>query len=77
MSLSKRYVYDAPSRMPKRESRESNLWKTIQDIVGPANQWPEIIRTKFWSKDLTHFYRVITCAFVHINGLHEDVSLYL
>ena len=45
----------------------------IQDIVGPASFWPRSIRRYFWTAHLSHFQRVLTAAFVWINGLNPEV----
>jgi len=31
------------------------LWLEIQDIIGPASQWPRHIRRNFWPMHLTHW----------------------
>ena len=40
--------------------------------IGPANVWPYKIHT-FWTTKLTHFDRIIVCAFVYVNGLNPVV----
>ena len=49
------------------------LWMDIQDIVGPANQWPRQIRLNFWAHHLSHWERIRTAAFIWINGLNPEV----
>ena len=56
-------------------SRQYTLWIDIQDIIGPANDWPKFIRTLFWTKHITHFQRILLVAFVYVNGLHIDLML--
>ena len=50
-----------------------NLWCTIQDIIGPATEWPHAIRRLFWTQNLQHFSRILLCAFVYVNGLNPDI----
>ena len=54
-------------------TKEYELWSDIQNIVGPASFWPQRIRRNFWTRTLSHFNRVITAAFVWINGLNPEV----
>ena len=56
-------------------SEQYNTWILIQDIIGPASSWPHLIRKLFWTKNVTHFNRVLMVAFVYVNGLHFDVFL--
>ena len=59
-------------------SRSHNIytqWTLIQDIIGPAHLWPSNIRYLFWKKNLVHFERIITCAFVWVNGLNPDTFI--
>ena len=49
------------------------LWTDIQDIVGPASFWPAHIRRNFWTRHLSHTERVLTAAFVWVNGLNPEV----
>lgn len=58
-------------RIKNRKTHE--LWTTIQDIVGDAKLWPKRIRKNFWTPGLKHFERIITCAFVYVNGLNPEV----
>lgn len=41
----------------------------IQDIIGPAKEWPFLIRRLFWTRFLRHWQRILICAFVYVNGL--------
>lgn len=50
-------------------------WSSIQDIVGDAKKWPVMIRRLFWTKNLTHFQRILVSAFVFVNGLNPVVFL--
>ena len=50
-------------------------WSTIQDIIGPANQWPYSTRRLFWTKHLKHWDRLRISAFVYVNGLNPDIFL--
>jgi hypothetical protein len=54
-------------------SPQSILWHEIQDIIGPAPQWPRHIRIMFWSNRLNYWQRVCLAAFVWINGLNPEV----
>ena len=58
----------------RRDKNIYTLWKDIQDIVGPANEWPKIIRKCFWSK-IDHKMRPVVAAFVYINGLNPVVPI--
>jgi len=49
------------------------LWFEIQDIIGPASQWPRHIRRNFWATHLTHWERICMAAFMWINGLNPEV----
>ena len=50
-------------------------WFEIQDLIGSADRWPPNIRRLFWTKNLTHFQRILVCAFAFSNGLHPEVLL--
>jgi len=54
-------------------SAEYQLWTDIQDIVGPASFWPQRIRRNFWTRELSHIDRVLTAAFIWVNGLNPEV----
>jgi len=49
------------------------LWTDILDIAGPAMFWPQRIRRYFWTRHLRHFQRVLTAAFIWVNGLNPEV----
>ena len=49
------------------------LFDNICDIIGPAEEWPTVIRNLFWSPSVTHFNRLKLAAFVVVNGLHPEV----
>ena len=51
------------------------LFDDICDIIGPAEEWPVVIRTLFWTPGVTHFNRMKLCAFVVVNGLHPEVFM--
>lgn len=61
--------------MSKKLTEKEELWDTIQDIIGPANQWPEWIRNLFWTRNLNHAQRPLISAFIIFNGLNPEVSL--
>lgn len=48
-------------------------WMTIQDVIGPASQWPFLIRRLFWSTHLTHWERILISTFVFVNGLNPVI----
>ena len=50
-------------------------WLEVQDIVGPASEWPRHMRRTFWGMDFTHWRRIQMCVFVWVNGLHPEVFL--
>lgn len=52
---------------------EAELWKTIQDIIGKASLWPYRIRRIFWSQNISHWNRILVCAFVFVNGLNPEL----
>ena len=53
-------------------SPEAELWGTIQDIIGNASLWPRRIRRLFWTKNITHWNRILVCLFVYTNGLNPE-----
>ena len=63
----------AERRNKNREIFET--WNVIQDIIGPANQWPYLIRRLFWIQHLRHWDRLLIAAFVYVNGLNPDIFL--
>ena len=56
-----------------RNTEIYRLWTSIQDIIGPAPQWPHLIRRLFWTKNLKHWDRILVCTFCFINGLNPLV----
>ena len=56
-----------------RKRKIFDLWKDIQDIIGPARRWPKFIRRYFWKKNLQHLERQNIAAFVIMNGLNPEV----
>ena len=54
-------------------SARYTLWRDIQDIIGPATQWPRNVRRHFWANRLCHWDRICTAAFIWINGLNPEV----
>lgn len=59
----------------KRESKEE-MWETIQDIIGPAKEWPEWIARLFFTKNLNHAQWPLISAFIVFNGLNPEVCAY-
>lgn len=59
----------------ERNRRIYNLWSNIQDIVGPAREWPYLIRRLFWTPDLRHFQRILIVTFAFVNGLNPVLCL--
>ena len=51
------------------------LWMTIQDIIGPATNWPAYIRKLFWTKNVKYFNRAILASFVFVNGLNPQIFM--
>ncbi|GFR76051.1 hypothetical protein ElyMa_005791700 [Elysia marginata] len=49
------------------------LWTDIQDCIGSASQWPRKIRALFWTKNPSHWDRILLCAFVHVNPLNPVI----
>lgn len=47
----------------------------IQDIIGPAAQWPNKGRRLFWTRGLIHFQRIWICTFSSVNGLKSTSFL--
>lgn len=59
--------------MSRKEIAER--WFTIQDIIGPAKDWPKNIRKLFWTKHVNHWNRLRLSAFVYVNGLNPLIFL--
>ena len=53
----------------ERKKEMARLWEEIVGIVGPAKQWPKIIRTLFWTGDLNHSQRKKISIFCYVNRL--------
>ena len=60
----------------RRNKEIRTLWFEIQDVVGPAKEWPVFMRQLFWSK-VKHDMRPIVAAFVIVNGLNPKVPTLL
>ena len=45
------------------------LWMLIQDVVGPAHLWPHFILRLYWSRNLTHWDRIMVATFALVNSL--------
>ena len=59
----------------KKNIREIfETWNVIQDIIGPANQWPYLIRRLFVYL-LRHWDRLLFSAFVYVNRFNPDIFL--
>jgi len=54
-------------------SAQYQLWSDIQEIIAPAIFWPRRIRQNFWTRDLPHSDRILTAAFIWINGLNPEI----
>ncbi len=61
--------------MMSRNKKIAVLWHDIQDIIGPANEWPQYIRKLYWTKGVDHDDRPKIVAFSYINGLNPEVSI--
>ena len=61
--------------MATRAAKIRDLWAEIQDIIGPANFWPHLIRRLFWTRNINHFQRILVCTFVFINALNPEVFI--
>ena len=51
------------------------LWSDIQDLIGKASLWPQRIRYLFWKKQMSHWERILICAFTYVNGLNPEILL--
>ena len=57
-------------------SEQHRLWMDIQDIIlVRANDWPHVRKILFRTKNIIHFQRILSVAFVYVNGLHIDLML--
>lgn len=61
--------------MTSRNAQIYQLWRDIQDIIGPAKLWPLSIRRLFWTRPLRHWDRILICSFAYVNGLNPEVLL--
>ena len=52
-----------------------HLWTIVQDIIGPAKNWPPRFRRLFWTRNINHFQRLLFCSFCFVNGLHPDIAV--
>lgn len=59
--------------MANRQQQINTEWWFIQDLIGPANEWPDWIRRLFFTRNLNHAQRPLICAFVVFNGLNPEV----
>ena len=50
-------------------------WTDIQEIIGPANKWPVLVRKLFWKGNIQHFDRLLVASFVFVNGLNPVIFL--
>ena len=58
-----------------RNRKIYSLWRDIQEIVGPARDWPFLIRRLFWTKNMRHFQRILIATFVYVNGLNPVIFM--
>ena len=58
----------------KFDDKSDQLWWEIQDIIGPAGEWPKFIVDMFFTRNLNHRKRPLLCAFVIFNGLNPEVN---
>lgn len=54
---------------------QKEVWELMQELIRPAEQWPNWIKGLFLGKNLTHAQRPLLCAFAIFNGLDPAVSL--
>lgn len=55
--------------------KTSNPWLVLQEQIGPASYWPNILRKKFWCSNLGYKDRAYFAAFIVGNGLDLDFLL--
>ena len=55
-------------------NKRDQLWFDIQEIIGPAGNWPKNITNLFGTRNLNHAQRPLICAFVIYNGLNPEVN---
>lgn len=63
-------IYNAPKQV-------QDLWDLIQELIGPANQWPRWIWDLFWTRNVNHAQRPLLTAFIIFNGLDPKVKDFL
>ena len=51
------------------------LFDDICDIIGPADEWPTVIRNLFWTPACNHWNRMKLVAFIVVNGLHPELFM--
>lgn len=51
----------------------AKIWEDIQDIIAPANEWPQWIKELFFTRNLNHAQRPLISAFIVYNGLNPEV----
>jgi hypothetical protein len=54
---------------------KDELWLLIQDLIGPAFEWPSEMQKYFWQSNVKHFDRLLIATFVYVNGLHPDIFM--
>lgn len=54
--------------------QQKEVWELIQELIGPAEQWPQWIKALFLGQNLTHAQRPLLCAFAIFNGLDPAVN---
>lgn len=60
----------------KKTSRNRNIYEcfiSVQYIISPASQWPNLIRILIWARHLSHWERILICTFVFVNGLNPVI----
>ena len=61
--------------MSDRNREIYEMWRDIQDLIGPARTWPYNVRRYFWTQNLKHFERIVLAVFVWINGLNPEILM--
>lgn len=62
--------------MANKQKEIDQTWEDIQDIIGPAKDWPEWIRKLFFTRNLNHAQRPLISAFIVFNGLNPEVQYF-
>lgn len=60
--------------MSEKQKQIDDMWWSIQDIIGPASDWPQWIKDLFFTRNLNHAQRPLICAFIVFNGLNPEVN---